>query len=142
MDEEGRWAQIAELDDQLLIGCVVISEWCSFISREAETAYAKGAFLAAILTAVSGIETYLRSEYSTTGKECLFELIDGSPISVDLKDHLHKLRKYRNKWVHVDSPWDDRLPLQKTDEIEMELEQMSFFAVSCLLQTLYENQGV
>ena len=62
MIEQERWDYLLKLDEELLVGGVILSEWCSMIVREADTAYARGAHLASILTAVSGIETYLRSE--------------------------------------------------------------------------------
>ena len=75
MKEEERWSHLVALDEELLKGGVILSEWCSFIVREADTAFVNGAHLASILTAVSGIETYLRSEYSQTSKDRLFKLI-------------------------------------------------------------------
>ena len=59
MNRDERWKYLAALDDELLKGGVILSEWCSFIVREADTAFAEGANLASILTAVSGIETYV-----------------------------------------------------------------------------------
>jgi hypothetical protein len=142
MNEDERWGLLIALDDELLKGGVILSEWCSFIVREADTAFAKGAHLASILTAVSGIETYLRSEYSVTGKERLIDLINHSSINAELKADLHSLRKYRNKWVHLDDPWNDASLLECPDETERELEQMAFFAARALRSTIYENQCV
>jgi hypothetical protein len=95
------------LDDELLQGGVILSEWCSEIVRQADLAFIGGADLAVVLTAVAGTETYLRSEYATSKRQRLAELIDESPIDVELKVNLHNLRRYRNKWVHVDEPWND-----------------------------------
>ena len=142
MNEDERWTQLVALDDEHLKGGVILSEWCSFIVREADTAFANGAHLASILTAVSGIETYLRSEHSETGKERLVELINQASIDSGLKDDLHILRKYRNKWVHVDDPWNDASLLERPEETERELEQMAFFAARALRRTIYENQWV
>src|SRR6185369_15543747 len=132
MTEHERWAHIVALDDELLKGGVILSEWCTFIVRDADTAFAGGAHLAAILTAVSGIETYVRSEHTATRKKRLVELIDQAAINADLKADLHALRKYRNKWVHVDSPWEDDELLEHPKTVENELEEMAFFAVSVL----------
>ena len=142
MNEEERWAHLVALDEELLKGGVILSEWCSFVVREADTAFAKGAHLASILTAVSGIETYLRSEHAETGKERLFDLINQASIEADLKSDLHALRKYRNKWVHVDAPWDDANLLENPHEMEHELEEMAYFAARALRRTIYENQWV
>ena len=142
MSREDRWKLLTQLDEELLRGGVILSEWCSFIVREADTAFCAGAHLASILTAVSGIETYLRSEHSKTGKERLVELINQASIGNALKANLHTLRKYRNKWVHVDDPWDDEDLIQNPENTEQELEEMAFFAARALRRTIYENQWV
>ncbi len=142
MNEQERWAHLIALDEELLKGGAILSEWCCFIVREADVAFANGAHLASILTAVSGIETYLRSEYSTTGRERLVELIDRASIGTDLKSVLHAMRKYRNKWVHVDDPWDDTGLLDRPEEAQRELEQMALIAARALRMTIYENQFV
>jgi hypothetical protein len=142
MNEEERWSRIVSLDEELFKGGVILSEWCSFIVRESDLAFVHGANLASILTAVSGIETYLRSEYGEKGRSGLFELIDGAPIADALRSDLHKLRKYRNKWVHVNDPWDDQRLLDTLDESEKELEEMALFAARALRRTIYENQWV
>lgn len=142
MTEDERWSHLVALDTELLKGGVMLSEWCSLIVREADTAFANGAHLASILTAVSGIETYLRSEHAVTGKERLVELINQAEIEAGLKADLHALRKYRNRWVHVESPWEDENLLEHPEAIESELEEMAFFAARALRRTIYENQWV
>lgn len=142
MNQEERWNHIVSLDDELLKGGVILSEWCSFIVRESDLALVHGANLASILTAVSGIETYLRSEYSGKERSSLFELIDNAPIADDLRSDLHRLRKYRNKWVHVNDPWDDQKLLYSPEHAEKELEEMALFAARVLRRTIYENQWV
>lgn len=142
MNEAERWDHLLSLDDELLKGGVILSEWCSFIVRESDLAFVHGANLASILTAVSGIEAYLRSEYAEKGRSALFELINGSPIAEDLRADLHKLRKYRNKWVHVNDPWDDQELIDAPEESEAELAQMALFAARALRRTIYENQWI
>jgi hypothetical protein len=142
MTPDGRWSHLVALDEELLKGGVILSEWCSFIVREADTAFVHSAHLASILTAVSGIETYLRSEYAQTTKPRLVELIDFSPIPETLKENLHRLRKYRNKWVHIDEPWDDAMLIEHPQTTEAELKQMAFFAVRLLRETIYKNPWV
>jgi hypothetical protein len=142
MNEDERWELLIALDDELLKGGVILSEWCSLIVREADIVFVKGAHIASILTAVSGIETYLRSEYSVTSKERLIDLINHASINTKLKADLHSLRKYRNKWVHIDDPWNDASLLECPEETEQELERMAFFAARALRSTIYENQWV
>ncbi|WP_122647810.1 hypothetical protein [Burkholderia pseudomallei] len=142
MNTDERWSHLIALDEELLHGGVILSEWCSFIVRETDSAFVSGAHLATILTAVSGIETYLRSEYAVKSRDRLVDLIERSPISDDLKADLHELRKYRNRWVHVDDPWCDRSLIEKPEEMEGELERMAFFAARALRRTIYENPWV
>ncbi len=142
MNEEERWKHLVDLDEELLKGGVVLSEWCNFLVREADTAFARGAFLAAILTAVCGIETYLRSEYGNNGQESLYDLINGASIEDDLKKDLQKLRTYRNKWVHVNDPWSDEKLIESPEKFEKELEEIAFFAARALRRTIYENQWI
>ncbi|MBD7923487.1 hypothetical protein [Xanthomonas bonasiae] len=142
MSPDDRWSYLIALDEELLKGGVILSEWCILIVREADTAFVNAAYLASILTSVSGIETHLQSEYAKTGRERLVELINLSTIPDALKANLHRLRKYRNKWVHIDDPWDDADLLDKPGLTENELEQMALFAVRILRETIYENQCV
>lgn len=142
MTSDKRWDHLMALDEELLKGGVILSEWCSFIVREADTAFAGGAHLASILVAVSGVETYLRAEYSNGKRQRLATLIDSSPIDPMLKQDLHTLRRYRNKWVHVDVPWNDDTLLEKPEKSSSELEEMAFFAVCVLRRTIYENQWI
>ncbi|NQT63590.1 MAG: hypothetical protein HQ556_11575 [Candidatus Marinimicrobia bacterium] len=142
MNKTDRWEWLCSLDDELLQGGVILSEWCSAIVRECDMAYVGEAHLGAILTAVAGIETYLRSEYAEKSRESLFELINQSSIEDTLKLDLHKIRKYRNKWVHVGDPWNDKVLLDVPEEHEEELEIMAAFAVKALRRTIYENLSV
>lgn len=142
MNDDDRWAMLLALDDELLRGGVMVSEWCSLIVRDADIAFAAGAFLASILTAVSGIETYLRAEYGESARPRLAELIDVSDIGADLKVDLHRLRRYRNGWVHVEDPNDDQALLENVARVESELETMALFAVRTLRRTIYSCQCV
>ncbi len=140
MEEEERWSYLLKLDDELLKGGVFLSEWCSFIVREADIAFAKGAHLGAILTAVSGIETHLRAEYAAGPKERFVELIDRAAITSKLRTDLHKLRMYRNKWVHVSDPWEDQEVLAEPERYERELEDMALFSARLLREVIYQDQ--
>lgn len=142
MTETERWNYLIELDEELLKGGVILSEWCSFIVREADTTFVKGTHLASILTAVAGIETYLRSEYGQHSNTRLYDLIESSPLDKELKIDLHKLRKYRNRWVHIDEPWNDEALLHDPLAHEEELEQMAVFAARALRRTIYENPWI
>jgi len=140
MNEEQRWNFILELDDKLLRGGVVLSEWCSFIVRETDLAFVGGAHLATIVTAMAGIESYLRSEYSEGRRSALYDLVEQSPLEESLKRDIHALRKYRNRWVHVSDPGDDQDLLEHQQRYEQELKERAKDAVRTLRRTIYENQ--
>lgn len=142
MDEEAKWAYLIALDEELLKGGAIISEWCTFIVRECDYAFVAGANLGTIITAAAAIETYLRAEYA--GSRCirLADLIDRAPIEQQLRDDIHKLRKYRNKWVHVAMPKDDEAILQNPEAYEEEIEEWAKLAQRTLRRTIYENQWV
>lgn len=140
MIENERSDYLNRLDDELLLGGVILSEWCGLIVREADTAFIRGAHLASILTAVAGIETYLRSEVSGAARKPLTQLIDCASIDPSLKADLHRLRKYRNRWVHVENPWDDAAIITDPERIESELESMAMSAAEALRRTVYSDQ--
>jgi hypothetical protein len=142
MDAEQRWAALLALDDEMLKGGVMLSEWCNRIVVDSDTAYAVGAFVASILTGMSGIETYLRAEDAGSGRRRLVDLIEASSLPADLKSDLHLLRRYRNKWVHVDDPNDDSVLLDEPDSMERELEAMAWLAVRAIRRTIYSVQWV
>jgi len=142
MNSNERDAYLFALDEELLKAGIILSEWCSEIVRQADTAFVNGADLAAILTAVAAAETYLRSEYATQKRQRLAALIDEAPIELELKQDLHTLRKYRNKWVHMDEPWNDEPLIEHPEALCAELEGMAKFACHVLRRTIYENQWI
>ena len=146
MTEDDRWQLIISLEETHLKGGVVLSEWCSFITRGADIAFAKGAFLASILTATAAIEAYLKSEYGDPQKphQNLASLIDQSTLDEAHKADLHRLRKCRNFWVHIKQPWEDAQILDQPEKYDTELEEMALFAAKLLRRTFFEpsNQFV
>lgn len=139
MTATDREAHLLSLDAELLKGGAILSEWCSEIVRQTDIAFVAGANLAAVLTAVAGAETYLRSEYAAQKRQPLAHLIDNSTIPLELKEDLHRLRKYRNTWVHVDEPWRDEALLVEPEALSAELDEMAEFACRVLRRTIYEN---
>lgn len=145
MNESEKWKYILELDEELLQGGVILSEWSSFLIRDADTAFGNGAYLATILTAVAGIVSHLRFEYQNQNNEKhlgLYELIEISPIDNSLKQELHNLRKYRNQWGHVNEPQDDQKLLDNSFQIESEIEIVATKAIKLLQQVIYLEQWV
>lgn len=142
MNEQKRRQRITQLDEEMLEGQVFLSEWCAFIVGEADTAFVRGAFLAAILTAVAGIETYLRAEYRASERKGLNDLINDAAIDEELRQDLHTLRKYRNQWVHINDPWNADKPMHSPEELRDELERTALFAVTTLRRLMYDHQWI
>ena len=145
MTSDEKWKFITKLDDELLLGEVILSEWSSFLIRDAEEAFCAGAHLAAILAAQAATECHLRHEYSpnTTQKNLgFFDLIERSRLPDDLRADLHTVRRYRNKWVHVNDPGSDDDLLQRPEYYDEELERMAAFAIRSMLRVIYPEQFV
>lgn len=145
MTEQEKWDYILELNEQLLKGGVILSEWTTFLAKDAEIAFCYGANLSSILACQAAIESHLRYDYFEINKSKgwgFFLLIENSSLDTDLKTELHELRKFRNKWVHVANPADDTELLERPEYHEEELQKFAGKAVAMMLKTLYSNQGV
>jgi hypothetical protein len=143
MTEQEKWDYILALDEELLKGGVMLSEWSTFLARDAEAAFCSGASLAAILAAQAAVESHLRYEYldPVAAKGWgLYKMLDSVPMPVDLKDDLHRLRRFRNKWVHVEDPSRDEYLLERPEYHSLELEEMAKLAMRSMLRVLYSEQ--
>lgn len=141
MTEDEKWEYLVELDETLLQGGVILSEWATFLIKSADLAFVSGAHLASIITGLAGVETHLRGEGGSS-KQRLVDLIEQSDSEEDLKQELQILRKYRNKWVHVADPWDDNDLLESPEQHEAELEEMAMRCAVALRRTIYTNPWV
>ena len=141
MKEEDKWQYLLDLDEHLLQGGVILSEWATFLIRDADMAFVSGAYLASIITAMAGVETHLRGEDGSK-KQRLVELIDYADLDEDLKQELQILRNFRNKWVHVADPWDDNDLLHSPEKHEVELEGMARRCAVALRRTIYTNPWI
>lgn len=141
MTEEEKWAYLVELDDALLQGGAILSEWATFLIKDADLAFVGGAHLASIITGLAGVETHLRAEGGSR-KQRLVDLITEADLEEDLKQELQILRKYRNKWVHVAEPWEDDALLDSPEQHETELEEMAKRCAVALRRTIYTNPWI
>jgi len=142
LSAEAKWAFITALDDELLKGDSTMSEWCAFIVRDCDYAFVGGANLATVIVATAAIETYLRAEYADGRRVRLVDLIDGAPIEQGLRDDIHKLRKYRNTWVHVTAPEYDEAVLKEPVFYYEQIEESAKTAQRTMRRTIYENQWI
>ncbi len=141
MTEKEKWDYLAELDETLMLGGVILSEWATFLVKDADLAFVGGAHLASIMTGLAGVETHLRAE-SGSSKQRLEDLIAKSEMDQDLKQELQALRRYRNKWVHVAEPWEDEALLASPEEEEAALEEMAKRCALALRRTIYTKPWV
>lgn len=145
MTEQERWDYIIEIDEELLKGGVMLSEWTTFLAKDAETAFCSNANLSAILACQAAIESHLRYEYFDAKESKswgFYQLIEKSSMSSDLKLELHELRRFRNKWVHVEDPSDDSDLIGRPEYHEEELMKFSKKSIRTMLKTLYVNQWI
>ena len=137
MNKAEREEYFMQQEDKLLKGGATFSEWCTFISKSVYDAFVNGADLATIITAVTCIETYLKTENVDSKRKNLAQLIDEEPfLSDEDKSQLHILRKYRNGWVHADR-LDDTDLLENEEQYHQELERMALLSIKMLLTVLF-----
>jgi len=97
MTEEEKWNYLFDLDERLLQGGIILSEWATFLIKDADTAFVSGAYLASIIVGLAGIETHLRAEAGPSNQR-LVDLIAQSDLDEDIKQELHVLSLLR---VHL-----------------------------------------
>ena len=128
-----------EQEDKLLKGGAAYSEWCTLITKSVYDSFVNGADLATIITSMVCIETYFKTESPHDKNKKLAQLIDEEVfLTEEEKRQLHKLRKYRNSWVHADRLNDTDL-LKNEEKYQNELEEMSFLSVKMLLTVLFSK---
>ena len=145
MTSEEKWQHVLALDDKYLVGGVVLSEWTVFLVRDADTAFCSGANLSAILACQAAIECHLRYEYCNSAARTrlgFYDLIEQSPLDQAIRDGLHKLRRFRNRWVHVNDPHDDADLLERPEINETKLEETAFQAIDLLRKVIYREQWI
>jgi len=63
MTEDEKWEYLVSLDETLLKGGVILSEWATFLIEDADMAFVAGAHLASIITSLAGVETHVLRKY-------------------------------------------------------------------------------
>jgi len=133
-------AYIDELWNTELKGGIELSEYSTFLAKDAGIALVSGAFIAAIIVSCSAIESHLRFD-GAQGRS-LYELMTRVGFSQSLADEINKVRKFRNEWVHVNEPELDEKLLKNPEMIEKQCEEMAMLAYQCLVRALCFNQYV
>ena len=145
MTEQNKWDYINELDKELLQGGVILSEWTTFLVKDAETAFCADANLASILACQAAIESHLRFDYFNSNESRswgFYQLIENATLKEELKTELHELRTFRNKWVHVKDPSNDLDLLERPEYHENELSIVAKKSIKTMLKTLYNEPWI
>lgn len=145
LTKQKKWDYVLDLDEELLQGGVILSEWTTFLVKDAETAFCANANLASILTCQAAIESHLRFDYFNVEESKgwgFYQLIENSSLNSALKTELHELRTFRNKWVHVKDPASDSDLLERPEYHEKELIQKAKKSIRIMLKTLYNEPGI
>lgn len=145
MDAEARWNYLNELDEELLLGGVMLSERTSVVVRHADLAYVAGASLAVLALAQAAMESHLALEYGegpSPATKGFYDLVERSPLDPDLRAELHALRRLRNGWLHAEGPQDEEDLLARPVATEVELDAAARGAVRLLRRVLYLEQWV
>lgn len=142
MTQEAKEKLLLELEERLFLGCTLPSEWTTVIMQDAEGAFVSGHYLAAILTAQAAMECNLRHENGVAERCGFFELIEGSDLPAELKQDLHVVRRYRNRWVHVADPSEDSHLQDHLFEEGEDMERMAVLAITCMLKVHFSFQGL
>jgi hypothetical protein len=140
--KKARWDYLVALDEELLQGDVMMSEYAVELLRNADVCYVSGAFVAGIVMAAAAVETWLRGELNPGGKKTFFDLIGQCGLSPAVIDEVHTLRKMRNGWVHVGDPSDDERLLEEFEKGHPKLETECRAAMRIVRRVLYSCQGV
>ena len=129
-------------NEELLSGGAAFSEWCTFVSKSVYNAFISSADLSAIITSLACIETFFRTEDKFSKGKKLFQLINEYSFLDDkTKKDLHRLRKFRNHWIHLDEI-DDSDIIHNEVKYEIECKKMAFLSIELLLKVLFSQPFV
>ncbi len=142
LPEDQRWEWVHDLDEEMLQGGAAASDFCFELMRNADLAFAAGAFVACLVTTSATIETWLREERCDDAKCGLYQLIEGSDLDSDTKAALHQLRRNRNAWVHVADPWADNDIDAEYSRGHPELEAQCKAALRLTRLVVYSNPWI
>ena len=145
VSSDAKWEFIVSLDERYLKCGVLLSEWTASLVRDADTAFCSGAYLSAVLAAQAAMECHLRYEYSNyhnSHRLGFYDLIEQSPIDAKLRVELHRIRRFRNRWVHVNDPHDDDDLLARPEYHKRQLGEFAAFTIEQLRRVIYLEQCI
>lgn len=130
-DYKQRENLLIKIQDGVLKGGICVQDWTTFQLENAYIAFCSGADLACILMCQAAIESYMRDDEQLSDRN-FYDLIEHCSYNDDMKLELHKLRKYRNKWIHINEQNDSEFNIDYK-----ELEDMSVFSYRLALEVFH-----
>ena len=122
---------LLNIQDDVLKGGICLQDWTTFQLENAYIAFCAGADLACILMCQAAIESYMRDDEGLKNRS-FYDLIEHCSYDVKTKMNLHKLREYRNKWVHINEQKECNIQID-----HVELEKMALFAYRLTLEVFH-----
>ena len=121
---------LLDIQDDVLKGGICVQDWTTFQLENAYISYCAGANLSCIVMCQATIESFMRDDEQLSDR-IFYDLIENSSYNQDMKEKLHTLRKYRNKWAHINEQNNEFLIDEK------ELEKMALFSYRLALEVFH-----
>ena len=121
---------LLDIQDDVLKGGICVQDWTTFQLENAYISYCAGANLSCIVMCQATIESFMRDDEQLSDRS-FYDLIENSSYNQDMKEKLHTLRKYRNKWTHINEQNNEFLIDEK------ELEELALFSYRLALEVFH-----
>ncbi|MBO7608498.1 MAG: hypothetical protein J6T28_12920 [Paludibacteraceae bacterium] len=121
---------LLDIQEEVLQGGISVQDWTTFQLMNAYISYCAGATLSCIIMCQTTIESYMRDDEQLSDRS-FHDLIENCSYNQEMKRKLHKLRKYRNNWTHINEQGNEFL----IDENE--LEEMALFSYRLALEVFH-----
>lgn len=125
-----REKRLLDIQEDVLRGGICVQDWTTFQLENAYISYCAGAKLSCVVMCQAAIESFMRDDERLSDRN-FNNLIEESSYDNEMKEKLHILRKYRNKWTHIN---------EKDEEFyvdEEELETMALFSYRLALEVFH-----
>lgn len=122
---------LMQIQEEVLKGGICMQDWTTFQLENAYIAFCSNANLACILMCQAAIESYMRDDEQLSDRS-FYDLIEHCSYDNEMKLKLHRLRMYRNKWIHINE--QNNCNFQINDE---ELKEMSVFSYRLALEVFH-----
>lgn len=97
---EKRKQILLQIQDEVLRGGICFDDLTSFQLENAYIAFCAGADLACLVMCQAALESYIKDDENIESNR-FYDIVENSSYSDEIKQQLHHLRQYRNKWMHI-----------------------------------------